>query len=224
MKSASGRKTDKLTKPAEDDARAGGSDLFDHLGHMQLNTGQHQSAAPVPPSLGGAHEAPIVGGDPLGQLLGDLTGAGGSDQSGDLLAGLLSGLGGGTASTGGGLGDLLGMLGGGAQVQGGGDPLGGLFGGLMGGGDAAPSMSGGGVGNALQFFLGKLTSGGVGGGNVGDIVQMLAGGQRVERAHLHTSGLTQEYAQQAGLDHEAAGAELEQVMAVLQQQLGGRRG
>lgn len=210
-------------------------------------------SAPQPASqdFGGAGDTQ-GGGDPLSQLLGGLMGGGGSASAtsgGDPLSGLLGSLGGGATSTGGGLSDLLGGLMGGGQgaaagqagsdplsdllgslmgggqgaaSQGGGDPLSGLLGGLMAGGNASPSTSGG-LGGAAQFFLGKLM-GGASGGNAGDLMQMLSGGQRVGRAHLRTSGLAQEYAQQAGLDDDTASDELEKVVGLLQQRMRGGQG
>ncbi len=204
-------------------------------------------SAPQPASqdFGGADAS--QGGDPLSQLLGGLMGGGGSasaTSSGDPLSGLLGSLGSTAPTAGGGLSDLLGGLMGGGQgaavgqggsdslsdllgslmgggqgaaSQGGGDPLSGLLGGLMAGGNTSPS-TGGGLGGAAQFFLGKLIGGDASGG-AGDLMQMLSGGQRVGRAHLRTSGLAQEYAQQAGLDDDTASDELEKVVGLLQQRM-----
>ena len=218
-------------KPQGEDSRSGGANLFDQLGSMPLGSGHAPQnkprpapqSAPQPASqdFGGADAS--QGADPLSQLLGGLMGGGGSasaTSSSDPLSGLLGSLSSTAPTAGGGLSDLLGGLMGGGQAaasQGGGDPLGGLLGGLMAGGNASPS-TGGGLGGAAQFFLGKLIGGDASGG-AGDLMQMLSGGQRVGRAHLRTSGLAQEYAQQAGLDDDTASDELEKVVGLLQQRM-----
>ena len=167
-------------------------------------------------ALGGQNGSGGLG-DLLGGLLGGQAGSGGGAGGlGDLLGGLLGG------QTGGGSGDLLGGLLGGQA--GGGVPLGGLgsggtgglgdlLGGLLGGQGGSPSPPDADLGGVLQVVLGKILSGQ--GGDVGNLLQMAAGGQRIDRQQLQASGLTNEVMAQTGLDANTANDNLTQVIQTL---------
>jgi len=174
-------------------------------------------------ALGGQNGSGGLG-DLLGGLLGGQAGSGGGAGGlGDLLGGLLGG------QTGGGSGDLLGGLLGGQA--GGGVPLGGLgsggtgglgdlLGGLLGGQGGSPSPPDADLGGVLQVVLGKILSGQ--GGDVGNLLQMAAGGQQIDRQQLQASGLTDEVMAQTGLDADTANNNLTQVIQTLGSRIGPR--
>lgn len=170
--------------------------------------------------------------DLLGSLLG---GAGGeSGDAADLLGGLLGGAGG----QAGGASALLGGLLGGSQ-QGGG--MGGLLGAMLGGGGGGGPLASmiDGIANKLglppetvqqvvAFVMGKLLSGkmaSAGGRAPGqaaqeslDLEQMLgqvSRGGEVDADYLASTGLTEELAQQTGLDQEMAERSLQEVLGAL---------
>jgi hypothetical protein len=176
--------------------------------------------------------------DLLGSLLGGASGETG--DAADLLGGLLGGAGG----EAGGASALLGGLLGGSQ-QGGGD-LGGLLGTMLGsggaGGPLAPMIDGIAkklglpaetVQQVVNFVLGKLLSGrmrtdsGQASRQAGqeelELEQMLAQvsrGGEVDAGYLASTGLTEELAQQTGLDQEMAERSLQEVLGALGGQMG----
>ena len=178
---------------------------------------------------------PQGSGNPLDDVLGALGGQNGSGGLGDLLGGLLGGQAGsgggdllgalGGQSGAGGLGDLLGGLLGGQADSGGDDLLGALggqggagglgdvLGGLLGGQGSSPSQPSADLGGVLQVVLGKIFSGQ--GGDIGNLLQMAAGGQPIDSQQLQASGLTDDVMAQTGLDANTANDNLTQVIQTL---------
>ena len=194
--------------------------LSDSDAGPQMPQGQDNPLGDLLGALGGQGSSGGLG-DLLGGLLGGQVGSGGGDLLGALggqggaggLGDLLGGLLGGQAGSGG--GDLLGALGG----QGGAGGLGDVLGGLLGGQGGSPSQPGADLGGVLQVLLGKILSGQ--GGDVGNLLQMAAGGQQIDRQQLQASGLTDEVMAQTGLDADTANNNLTQVIQTLGSRLGG---
>ncbi len=190
------------------------------------------------------------GADALSQLLGSLLGGGaaGGQGSADMTS-MLGALLGGAASPGAqpsAGSDVLAALGGGNAPQGGGD-IGSMLGALLGGGAGQGSAMGVNpilapiveglaqklglppeiAGAVVTFALTKLFGGMMGGaGKQGSLdlgntlIQSLQSGEGLDAKSLNKLGLTQELAQQTGLDQSTAANSLQHVFGVLGNAMG----